>query len=259
MRNLRAILFSFPAIIVATILMATISLITSIWDRSGATQHGVARAWSRMLLALGFVKVRVFGIEKLDPERSYVLVSNHASYMDTPAILSSVPLQFRFFAKKGLFSVPFLGWHLQRAGHLPVVREDPRASLKTMSEGAKLIRQRGVSLLLFPEGGRSEKQMRAFREGAAYIAIKAAVPAVPIGLVNTRGVLPMHSSVIRPGTIEVHVGDPIETAGMAIHDRSRLNEELQQRVAELAGESAVPVGQAPKTGHVVERPRETAL
>jgi 1-acyl-sn-glycerol-3-phosphate acyltransferase len=238
-QKLRAILFSFPAIILTTIVMATISLFTSIWDHSGTTQHTLARLWSRMLLALGFVKIRVSGVEKLDPERSYVLVSNHASYMDTPAILSSVPLQFRFFAKKGLFSIPFLGWHLHRAGHLPVVREDPRASLKTMSEGAKLIRERGISLLLFPEGGRSEKRMRAFREGAAYIAIKAEVPIVPIGLVNTRGVLPMHSWMIRPGIIEAHVGDPIETTGMAIHDRGRLNEELQQRVAELAGESTV--------------------
>jgi 1-acyl-sn-glycerol-3-phosphate acyltransferase len=239
--------------------MATISLITSIRDRSGSTQHRLARAWSRILLALGFIQIRVFGVEKLDPERSYVLVSNHASYMDTPAILSSVPLQFRFFAKKGLFSIPFLGWHLHRAGHLPVVRGDARASLKTMSEGAKLIRERGVSLLLFPEGGRSEKQMRPFREGAAYIAIKAGVPAVPIGLVNTRGVLPMHSWVIRPGTIEAHVGDPIETAGMALHDRGRLNEELQRQVAELAGESAVSVEDAPKIGQVVETPGQAAV
>jgi 1-acyl-sn-glycerol-3-phosphate acyltransferase len=258
-RKLRAILFSFPAIILATILMATISLITSIWDRSGVTQHRVARAWSRMLLALGFVKVRVFGIEKLDPQRSYVLVSNHASYMDTPAILSSVPLQFRFFAKKGLFSIPFLGWHLGRAGHLPVVRGDARASLKAMSEGARLIRERAVSVLLFPEGGRSEKRMRPFKEGAAYIAIKAGVPAVPIGLVNTRGVLPMHSGVIRPGTVELHVGDPIETAGMALHDRGRLNEELQQRVAELTGESAIAAEDPPKTGRVLEAPGKSAL
>ena len=93
-------------------LMATISLISSAWDHTGFTQHRIARAWSRILLALGFVHCRVSGIEKLDLRRSYVLVANHASYMDTPAILSSVPLQFRFFAKKGLFSIPFLGWHL---------------------------------------------------------------------------------------------------------------------------------------------------
>jgi 1-acyl-sn-glycerol-3-phosphate acyltransferase len=216
--------------------MATISLICSLWDRAGIAQHRVARMWSHMLLAFGSIRCEVYGIEKLDPKRSYVLVANHASYVDTPAVLSSVPLQFRFFAKNGLFSIPFLGWHLRRAGHLPVVRDDPRASVKAMSEGARLIREHGVSLLLFPEGGRSEKYMQPFKEGAAYIAIKAQVPAVPIGLVNTRRILPMHSALVRPGTIELYVGDPIVTTGMKLQDRGRLTEMLQERIGELVGE-----------------------
>ena len=238
--KLRAAFFTAPAIIAATILMGSISLVSSIWDRTGFTQHRIARVWSRMLLALGFVHCRVTGIEKLDLRRSYVLVANHASYMDTPAVLSSVPLQFRFFAKKGLFSVPFMGWHLTRAGHLPVERDDPRASLKMMSEGAKMLRERGVSLLLFPEGGRTKKQMRPFREGAAYIAIKAGVPAVPIALINTRRILPMHSAMVRGGEIELHIGDPIETSGMTPHDRGRLNQMLQDRVAAIVGETPTP-------------------
>ena len=239
MWKLRAVLFSAPAIVLATILMGSVSLACSLWDRAGVTQHHVARLWSRMLLALGFIRCDVHGIEKLDPARSYVLVANHASYMDTPAVLSAVPLQFRFFAKEGLFSVPFMGWHLRRAGHLPVVRDDPRASVKTMSAGAKLLVDHGVSLLLFPEGGRSEERLRPFKEGAAYIAIKAGVPAVPIGLVNTRSILPMHSGLIRPGTIHLYVGDPIETTGMKLQDRGRLSETLQERVGDLIGEKAV--------------------
>lgn len=216
--------------------MATISIVCSLWDTHGNVQHRIARFWSRVLLALGFVRCQAFGTGKLDPESSYVLVSNHASYMDTPAIVSSLPLQFRFFAKKGLFSIPFLGWHLSRAGHIPVIRGDARASLKTMSEGAKLMRERGISLLIFPEGGRSEAGIRPFKEGAAYMAIKAGVPIVPIGLIRTREVLPMHTLVIRPGMVEVHVGDPIPTEGMKLQDRGRLNEMLQEKVAALAGE-----------------------
>jgi 1-acyl-sn-glycerol-3-phosphate acyltransferase len=236
--KLRAVLFSIPAIAIFTILMATISITCSLWDRAGHAQHRIARFWSRVLMALGFVRCSAFGTEKLDPNRSYVLVSNHASYMDTPVIVSSLPLQFRFFAKKGLFSVPFLGWHLTRAGHIPVIRGDARASLKTMSEGARLMRERGISLLLFPEGGRAPSGMRLFKEGAAYMAIKAGVPVVPIGLIRTRDVLPMHTLVIRPGTVELHVGDPIPTDGMKLQDRGRLNELLQERVAALAGEKA---------------------
>jgi 1-acyl-sn-glycerol-3-phosphate acyltransferase len=237
MWKVRALLFSAPAIVLATIGMGTVSMICSLWDRAGTTQHRVARMWSRMLLACGFIRCEAYGIEKLDPRRSYVLVANHASYVDTPAVLSAVPLQFRFFAKNGLFSIPFLGWHLRRAGHLPVVRDDPRASVKAMSEGARLIAEHGVSLLLFPEGGRSERRLQPFREGAAYIAIKAQVPAVPIGLVNTRKILPMHSALVRSGTVELHVGDPIVTTGMKLHDRARLTEMLQERVGELVGET----------------------
>jgi 1-acyl-sn-glycerol-3-phosphate acyltransferase len=224
--------------------MGCLSLICSIWDRTGNTQHAMARLWSRMLLAVGFVRCETVGLEKLDPAGSYVLVANHASYLDSPAILAAVPLQFRFFAKKGLFSIPFLGWHLGRAGHLPVVRGDARASLKSMSEGARILRDRGLSLLLYPEGGRTAVHMRSFKEGAAYIAIKAGVPVVPIGLVRSRELLPMHEWKIRSGTIEVRIGDPIPTAQMSARDRGRLNELLQEKVAELAGQSIVTAASA---------------
>jgi 1-acyl-sn-glycerol-3-phosphate acyltransferase len=221
--------------------MAIVSLICSLWDRAGHAQHRLARQWSRMLLAVCFVRCEVEGAEKLDPEISYVVVANHASYMDIPVLYSAIPLPLRFFAKKGLFSIPLLGWHLVRAGHLPVVRGDARSSLKSMSDGARLIRERDISVLLFPEGGRSETGIRPFKEGAAYIAIKAGVPVVPVGLVNVRSVLPMHSLLLRPATVKVRVGDPIDTSGMTPRDRGSLNEALRERVAELAGELPVPV------------------
>ncbi len=220
--------------------MAIVSHICSLWDRDGRTQHRLARQWAHMLLAVSFVHSRVEGAEKLDPHTSYVLVANHSSYMDIPALYDALPLELRFFAKKGLFSIPLLGWHLHRAGHLPVVRGDARASLKSMSEGAKLIRQRGISVLLFPEGGRTETGIRPFKEGAAYIAIKAGVPIVPVGLVNVRAVLPMNSWLLRPAQIQVRVGDPIDTAGMTLHDRGRLNEMLREQVAGLSGQAAAP-------------------
>ena len=131
--KLSSVFITAPGIILSTIVMGSISLISSIWDRSGHTQHRIAQAWARMLLKLGFMQCTVTGLEKLDPSRSYVLVCNHASYMDTPVILSVLPLQFRFFATIGLFSIPFMGWHLSRAGHIPVARDNVRASLKSSS------------------------------------------------------------------------------------------------------------------------------
>ena len=238
MWKLRSILISAPLVIASTILMGTVALVCSMWDHEGDIQHGIARRWSRMLLAFAFARCRVTGMEKIHPHGSYVLVANHASYMDIPAILATVPLQMRFFAKKGLFSVPFLGWYMRRAKYFEVARDDVRARLKSMAEGAKLMKERGVSVLLFPEGGRSETgEIRPFKGGAAYIAIKAGVPVVPIALVNTRVILPMHSMLLHPGTIEVRVGDPIDTSTMTLHDRAALDETLFRRVTELAGQS----------------------
>jgi 1-acyl-sn-glycerol-3-phosphate acyltransferase len=237
--KLRAVLFSAPAVIILTIVMGLISYICSLWDRAGRTQHRLARQWGRMLLAVSFVRAAVRGAERLHPDTSYVVVANHSSYMDIPALYSALPLELRFFAKKGLFSIPLLGWHLRRAGHLPVVRNDARASLKSMSEGAKLMKERGISVLLFPEGGRTPTGMRPFKEGAAYIAIKAGVPVVPIGLVNMRSVLPMNSWLLRPAKVEIQIGDPIDTSGMTLHDRGRLNDILQERVAGLSGQSTL--------------------
>jgi 1-acyl-sn-glycerol-3-phosphate acyltransferase len=233
MSFLRSLLFSIPLIALSTIVMGTLSLGASFFDRSGNSQHAIARVWARMLLAVSFIRVRVEGLEKLDPRASYVFVSNHASFMDIPAILARLPHQFRFFAKKGLFQIPFLGVHLRRAGHLEVDRSNARASLKTMGEGARMIRERGVSVLLFPEGGRAPEGLRAFKEGAAYIAIKAGVPVVPIALSGMRRLLPMGSIHIRAGRTTLRIGDPITTSGLRLSDREELNRRLYETISRL--------------------------
>jgi 1-acyl-sn-glycerol-3-phosphate acyltransferase len=215
--------------------MGTLSLIASFFDRTGKSQARVARVWARMLLAVSFIRVRVEGLEKVDAGGAYVFVSNHGSFLDIPALLASLPQQLRFFAKKGLFSIPFLGTHLRRAGHLPVDRSSPRASLKSMQEAGRMISGRGVSVLNFPEGGRSAAGLREFKEGPAYIAIKAGVPVVPVAIVGMRELLPMGAAHIRSGDVVLRVGDPIPTSGMAAGDRAELTGRLYREVSRLMG------------------------
>lgn len=234
MSFLRAYLITAPLIILATIFFGCISFAISLFESSGRKQIAMARAWARCLLAVSGVKVRVAGLEKIQRNGSYVFVSNHLSYMDTPVVLSNIPVQFRFLAKRGLFQIPLLGTHLARAGHIPVPRDDARAAVKTMSTAAQVIRERGISLLIFPEGGRSVSgEMAAFKEGAAYIAIRAGVPLVPIALKGTREILPYGSGHVRSGLVTMRIGDPIPTDGLELHDRGKVTDELRDRIVSM--------------------------
>jgi 1-acyl-sn-glycerol-3-phosphate acyltransferase len=235
MSFVRSLLFSTPLILLSTVVLWFISFIVSVFDHSGNTAHRVARVWGKALLAVSFIRVRTFGVEKLDPKGTYVFVANHSSYMDIPALLSSLPHQFRFFAKLGLYRIPFLGWHLRWAGHLPVDRSNARNSLKSMSEGARVIAQKRISVLLFPEGGRSPHGLREFREGAAYIAIKAGVPVVPVALDGMRRLLPMGSVHIRSGQVAVRVAAPISTSGLKLSDRAELTGRVREAIQDMLG------------------------
>jgi 1-acyl-sn-glycerol-3-phosphate acyltransferase len=242
MSFLRSLLLSTPLIVLATVVMGTLSILASFFDRTGNSQHRLARIWGRILLAVSFIRVRSEGLENLDPSATYVFVSNHASYMDIPALLTCLPFQFRFFAKTGLYKIPFLGTHLRRAGHLPVDRSSARNSLKSMTEGARIIAARRVSVLLFPEGGRSPKGLRAFKEGAAYIAIKAGVPVVPIAIVGMRQLLPQGSIHLRSGVATVRIGEPIVTSGFQVSDRAELSQRLYAEISRLLEGPARPAG-----------------
>jgi 1-acyl-sn-glycerol-3-phosphate acyltransferase len=221
-----SLVFVDPLIIFSTLFFGVISLFAS-----GALMMKTARVWARSLLGIAGVRVKVEGLEKLTPGASYVFASNHLSYMDTPVILAHIPADFRFMAKDGLFKIPLLGTHLGQAGHIPVPRGNPRAAVKTMSLAAETIRARNISLLIFPEGGRShDAVLQPFKDGGAYIAIKAGVPLVPLAISGTHEILAMHSATFHRGAVTLRIGDPISTTGMTLHDRKSLTETARQAV-----------------------------
>src|SRR4051794_20903062 len=112
-----SMVFRHPLIILSTIVHGTVSIVVSLFDKNGRRQIAMARSWAKSLLVIAGAKVTVEGLEQIDPNCGYVFASNHLSYMDTPVVLSSIPVQFRFLAKSGLFKIPFLGTHLKSAGH----------------------------------------------------------------------------------------------------------------------------------------------
>jgi 1-acyl-sn-glycerol-3-phosphate acyltransferase len=240
MSFLRAYFITAPLIILSTIAFGLVSLLVSLFETTGRRQIALARVWARFLLWGSGVRVKASGLEKIAPDGSYIFVANHLSYMDTPVVLANIPVQFRFLAKSGLFRIPLLGTHLRRAGHIPVPRDDARAAVKTMNTAAQVMRERGISLLIFPEGGRSHTgELASFKEGAAYIAIRAGVQLVPIALKGTREVLPFGSGHVRSGWVTMRVGDPIPTDQIQLRDRGRITAELRDRIASMLDEQPI--------------------
>lgn len=236
MSALWAYLVVDPLIYLSTMIFGTINLFVSLFDKVGNAQMVIARIWARSLLLIAGVRVTAEGLEKIDLTKPFVIATNHASYFDTPVILDKIGLQFRFLAKEGLFKIPLLGTHLKLAGHVPVPQKDPRAALRTMQTAADNIREKKISMLIFPEGGRTrDGNLQEFKEGVAYIAIKAGVPIIPVGLTGTREIVAMGSAIVRPGKVTLRVGDPISTEGLSLKDRQALTDQVRERVQALIG------------------------
>src|SRR5262245_21054895 len=214
----RTVFFLIPAISLYTIVLGTISVLSTLFDRSGDFGHACARAWSRLILRTTGVTVRVDGLDRLDPARSYVFAANHQSIYDIPIVFASLPFQLRIMAKASLGRIPFMGWHLQRTGHVLVDRSRPGAS--TVKKMARLVAE-GHSLIVFPEGTRStDGAVAPFKGGSFVIALDAKLPIVPLTIVGSRHVMRKGELMVRPGSVSLVVHDPIETAGGG-RDRAR--------------------------------------
>ena len=223
-------LLFLPLIALATSLFGSVSLICGLWDGTGRQQHWVARQWARVLLRLALSPVTVEHPERLQCLGPAVLAANHLSYYDTPMLFAKLPFQFRILAKASLWKLPFIGWYLNRSGQVPIDQSSSRAGVASLGRGARTL-QSGLPLVVFPEGGRTESgQLQPMAAGAAWMAIKAQVPLVPLTLIGTYELLPIHVYAIRPRPLKLVVGEPIPTLGLTTRDAERLTAQLHAEI-----------------------------
>ena len=217
----------------ATFVFGCASLVCGLWDVDGRQQHAIARVWAKVLLLISLSPVTMIGREKLRLNQVAVYASNHLSYYDTPVLFAKLPFQFRILAKQSLWKIPFVGWHLNRSGQVPIDAKSSRSAIAGLLRGVKTLNQ-GLALLIFPEGGRAaEGQMTPFQSGAAFMAIKAQVPLVPVALVGTYELLPIHVYHLTPRPLKIVIGEAISTAGLTTRDADALTAQLFEAIADL--------------------------
>jgi 1-acyl-sn-glycerol-3-phosphate acyltransferase len=225
-----------PILTLITAFCGSLSLLVSFADKQGLVQYLIARVWARTLVWGSGCSLTVRGMENLRSQAAAVYASNHTSYMDTPVIFASLPFQFRILAKKELWPIAFIGWYLDRSGQIPIDTANPHATMSSLAAGVKALRA-GMPLFVFPEGGRtSTGELRPFLNGAAYLAIRAQVPLVPIALTGVFELLPIHTRHFYPGALTLSVGAPIETKGMTPRQTDELNAKLRAAIEGLLGQ-----------------------
>lgn len=203
----------FFGFVIVSIIFALMEIFTLPLHRGGRLFHYLARGWARVALFTCGIKVKVKGLEKLDPGRHYIYVSNHASMFDIPALIAGIPDQIRIVYKKELEVIPIFGWGLKWGSYIGIDRSGKPGAVKSLERAARKIRE-GASVLLYAEGTRTlDGKLQPFKRGAFNLALKAGVPVVPLTINGTFNILHKHSINVQPGTAELILESPIEING----------------------------------------------
>ncbi len=250
-----------PLMAIATVVCGSISLLCSLWDPSGHQQHALAHFWARLMMRLAMSPVQIVHPERLHTVKAAIYACNHLSYMDTPALFGSLPFQFKIIANHYLFKYPFVGWYLARSGQVPIDQTSLRSQVAGLMRGVATLKS-GTPLLIFPDGSRSfDGHVRQFLSGAAYMAIKAQVPLVPLALIGTYELLPMHTYHLTPRPVMLVACEPIPTTGMTSRDAEALTHRLMNAIAsEYYARSPLPrpAEPPPNQAKIFDRPGDHA-
>ena len=195
-----------------------------------------ARGWARSVLAVVGVSVEVLHGDRLEGGKGMVVASNHESFCDILVLLSRLPFQVRFLAKRSIFRVPVLGWSIAAAGFVPVDRGRRERGGEVLERAARPLAS-GRSVVIFPEETRSRAgELLPFKKGAALLAARTGAPLLPIGLAGTRAVLPRGRLRMSPGRVVLCAGEPIPPG--APGKARETTESLRERIDGLRREAA---------------------
>lgn len=229
--------------VLATIVAVTLIVIVAIFNDTSPLIDHIIRGWSRVWLIASGTHLEIEGADNIDPDRSYVVVSNHLSALDIMVCLLAVPLPIRFLAKKELFRIPVLAQGMRAVGVIEVDRQARGAVHATVNKQAQQLIEARRSLIIYAEGTRPrDGVLRPFKKGAFTMAISAQLPVLPLTINGSYEAFPPGQIWVHGGTIDVVIDPPIETEGMTHADtgelRDRVYDVISKRLVDMGGRVA---------------------
>jgi len=218
-------------LLIQTIIVSTLALLAGLLDRSHKVYFVLTKVFSAPVLAMAGIKVKITGKENVVPKTPYVFVSNHVSLFDIPVLQRYVPNDFSFVFKKEIAWVPLFGWQMQLGPHIIIDRQNPEKAMKSIENAKKMLVHRKISVLLFPEGTRSNTgEMLPFKRGAFHLAAQVGFPVIPVTIVGTKSLFQKKPFKINSGKVIVDFGKPIQSDNI----KSRKDElELMGKVRDI--------------------------
>ena len=219
-------------ILIVTTLIALYAIAVGLLSRSGRHYHHIGRFWSRLLLKISGIRVNVQGSDRIQKGEHYIYVTNHASAFDIPIVVGCIPDDVRIVYKKELERIPVFGWSLAVGHYIRIDRSKARGAVRSLEEAAEKMRH-GASVLLFAEGTRTlTGKLQEFKRGAFSLALKAAVPIIPVTINGSFKILPKNKFRINPGTVELIVHPPIPvTVQGGKYNELQLMEQVRTAIA----------------------------
>ncbi len=178
------------------------------------------------------IPVETVGRDRLDRRRPYVFMSNHLSFLDGPVLLTVIDRPVRFIVKRFVFRIPVLGLGVRFAGYVPLDKEGVGEGRKRIALAAGLIREKGYSFLIYPEGTRSwDGALQPLRRGGFFLALESGAPIVPVSIKGTFEIMPRVSWRIRRGPVRIVFHEPIDVAGYSPETLPELMERVRAAIA----------------------------
>jgi 1-acyl-sn-glycerol-3-phosphate acyltransferase len=196
--------------ILATVILFLPIMISTLLSRTGNLPFQVSKLWARLMLFVTNVRVDIRNREKIDPSKSYVIISNHQSLFDILALVTTLGIQFRWVIKIELLKIPLFGYALYASRNIFIDRSNRQKAIESINKGMNRLPE-GVSVMFFGEGTRSpDGEIKAFKKGGFNLAVQRGLPILPVTVNGSRSVLPKKSMIFKSGRIEVVISDPIE-------------------------------------------------
>ena len=182
------------------------------------------------------IKVEVSGLDRIDPRTALIFMPNHTSFLDGPMLEMLIPGAARVVLKKSVGRIPIVGLAMRFVGFIPVDRKGAEGGKRSIARAVRMVREKGYSFLIFPEGTRSrDGKLQRFRRGGFFLALESGAPIVPVTIRGTFALMPKGQKFARRGTVRVAFHDPIPVTGYTIETMAGLMEKVREAILSVEG------------------------